>query len=80
MFDKQGVPFVGSKALEIVYVQITLTKVIDVLTSTIYFEAKLWPLFVSVFSVSIFAQGGRSNPTEVEIDSLPLVLFDSNKE
>jgi hypothetical protein len=80
MFDEQGVPFVSSKALEVMYVQITLTEVIDVLTGTIDFKAKLWPLLVPVVFVSIFAQGRLSNPAEVEVDSFSLVFFDSNKE
>jgi hypothetical protein len=80
MFDEQGVPFVGSKALEIVYVQIALAKVIDVLTGTVDFKAKLWPLLISMISVLVFTQGGFSNPTEIEIDSLPLIFFDSNEK
>jgi hypothetical protein len=54
MFDEQGVPFVGSESLEVMDVQIAITKIIDVLTGTIYFEAKLWPPLVSVVFVSIF--------------------------
>jgi hypothetical protein len=80
MFDEQGVPFVSSKTLEVMYVQLTLAEVIDVLTGTVDFKTKLWPLLVSMVFVSIFAQGRLSNPTEVEIDSLSLVFFDSNEE
>jgi len=80
MFDEQGISFAGSKTLKIVYVQITSSKVINVLPGTVNFEAKLWPLLVSVFAASIFIQRGLSNSTEVEIDSLTLVLLDRNEK
>jgi len=80
MFYEQGVPFVGSKTLKVVYVQITFSEVINVLPGTIDFEAKLWPRLISVFAASVFVQRGLSNSTKVKIDSLTFVLFDRNEE